>query len=212
MGRSQNRSYKRGEPHRDARLFIVVAEGEREDQYFGFFVNKSLRLKIEIVPREQGNSSPKDFLNRVTKYLQRDFDLSSGKKGQDNDIHYDYLWFVLDVDRWPREQIDDIAKYCQDTESWFLCISNPCFEVWLHNHIESIPQHMSTPAQLKEALGKLSPGGYSPKVFAPLIAVATERSKDQDQHPNHYFPEPRQTKVYALAEKILQLLGNTWND
>lgn len=29
-----NRNYKKGAPHRDSRLFIIIAEGEREDAYF----------------------------------------------------------------------------------------------------------------------------------------------------------------------------------
>ena len=33
----KNRSYKKGLPHRDARLFVIVAEGEREDAYFRWF-------------------------------------------------------------------------------------------------------------------------------------------------------------------------------
>jgi len=35
--RRKNRSYKKGGRHRDARLFVIVAEGEREDAYFRYF-------------------------------------------------------------------------------------------------------------------------------------------------------------------------------
>lgn len=49
MPRQQtNRAYKRGEAHRDALLFVIVAEGEREDRYFGWFDQKSQRIS-EII-------------------------------------------------------------------------------------------------------------------------------------------------------------------
>jgi len=35
--RRKNRSYKKGGRHRDARLFVIVAEGERKDAYFRYF-------------------------------------------------------------------------------------------------------------------------------------------------------------------------------
>lgn len=85
-----NRAYKKGEAHRDARLFVIVAEGEREDAYFKCFNARNQRVFIKIVPREQNRSAPKFFLERVEKTI-----VSGGWTPKEDDL----LWFVLDVDR-----------------------------------------------------------------------------------------------------------------
>ncbi len=53
---NQRRPYKRGAPHRDARLFIIVAEGEREDAdtsptiaYPDFLQTKSYQLAQKML-------------------------------------------------------------------------------------------------------------------------------------------------------------------
>lgn len=115
MGRT-NRSYKKGAPHRDARLFVIVAEGEREDAYFSWFNEKNQRIKVSIIPREQDKSAPNFFLQRVEKFIE-----DGGWSPTENDM----LWCVLDVDRWSREEIEGLRTICEQHENWNLAISNP---------------------------------------------------------------------------------------
>lgn len=56
------RKYKKSAPFRDARLFIIVAEGEREDAYFSFFNERNQRIKVQPIPREKDKSAPNYFL------------------------------------------------------------------------------------------------------------------------------------------------------
>ena len=200
MGRKQNRAYKKGEPYRDYRKFVIIAEGEREDDYFLQFNSVSSRIQIIIVEREGGKSAVKYFLERAEKYID--------KYGL---LPEDYLWFVLDIDRWPREQINDLAIACEKEKNWKIAISNPCFEVWLYYHFKKvIPKNLDTCKSLKYAVGNLDNGGYNPKVFAREIHKATVNSKRKDLHPEKFYPDLNVTKLYSLAEEMLSLLGNSW--
>ena len=202
MSRSTNRNYKKGKPHRDFRKFIVVAEGEREDEYFGFFKGINQRISVEIVEREEGASAVKHLLDRLTTY--------NYKNGIEPE---DFVWFVLDVDRWPREHIDELNQNCEQEENWFLSVSNQCFEVWLFYHlVTEIPAEHNTAKKLKRALNDRIPGGYNRDRFAVLIREAADNASAADPHPDHYFPEKRVSKVYTLAYRLLDFLGNNWKD
>lgn len=200
----KNRAYKKGAPHRDARLFVIVAEGEREDAYFSYFHAQNQRIKIKVVPREAGKSAPKYFLDRVDSFRETEEWVPAAN---------DQLWFVLDVDRWERKDIDELYAHCSKESNWDLAISNPCFEVWLLFHrLTKIAESETHCGALKKRLGQLTPGGYTLEDDARLIATATENAQNADTHPDHYFPEQHETKVYRLARELLTLLGQNWQD
>lgn len=57
------------------------------------------RVSVQIVDREEGNSAVKHLQERLDTYDQ--------KYGIETE---DLVWFVLDVDRWQRQQIDEINQ------------------------------------------------------------------------------------------------------
>lgn len=199
-----NRSYKKGGAHRDARTFIIIAEGEREDSYFAFFNEINQRIRIHIVPREANNSAPSHFLHRLAR-----FEESEEYSKKDNDL----LWFVLDVDRWERAQIDELIEACKNEEHWNIAISNPCFEVWLHYHFDApLVDIGENCAALKQTLPNKIAGGYNRNAVCLLIEKAMVNAKNGDTHPKHDFPERMQTKLYKLAQQMIELMGNNWRD
>jgi hypothetical protein len=197
-----NRKYKKGEPHRDSRLFVIVAEGEREDEYFSFFHEKNQRVRIQIVPREGNASAPKHFLERVKTIQQQKLWIP-----KENDA----LWFVLDVDKWKMEHIDELIQLCKQKKNWNIAISNPCFEVWLLFHIidnlVNCEYPLKTELDIQSKL--LGYRGYSASVFCPKIEQALENARQNDDN-NHSFPSEKQTKLYLLAEQLLEKLGKNW--
>ncbi|WP_185212299.1 RloB family protein [Sphingobacterium mizutaii] len=200
MPRNRNREYKKGQPHRDFRKFVIVAEGQREDDYFSFFGNINQRVVVEIVPREEGKSAAKHLLDRLARY-----DDDYGVEPED------FVWFVLDVDRWPRKEIDNLHQHCEQEANWELSVSNPCFEVWLVYHIiKTIPVGLNTARKLKANLPNLVPGGYNRDHFARLIETASQNAENADLYKDHYFPEKSASKVYLLAKTLLSFLGNNW--
>lgn len=156
--RNSNRAYKRGEAHRDARLFIIVTEGQREDRYFGWFDRKSQRIQVQLVPRHGQASAPKHFLARLGQYLDKD--------GKDPKME-DSVWFVLDIDAWTRESIDELMIACAQTPNWHIAISNPCFEVWLNLHTGPVPDNGEDCDALKTMLGSRIRAGSIRTPFAP---------------------------------------------
>jgi len=114
----KNREYKKGKPHKDYRKFIIVAVGEREDEYFSYFKRITPRVDVEIVQRDGGKSAAKYLIGRLG-----DYDYRYGIEPEDQ------VWFVLDVDRWPRREIHDLYQNCEAEPNWNVAISNICFEV-----------------------------------------------------------------------------------
>lgn len=199
----QNRAYKKGEPHKDARLFIIVAEGDREDAYFKFFNAQNQRIRIQIIPREEGRSAPNFFLERIQNHAD-----SGGWSPKDNDS----IWFVLDVDRWSREVIETLRIQCEQNNNWYIGISNPCFEVWLLFHfLNSLPDNGESCSDLKQQLDSVSRGGFEINRLARLIRVASENASISDNNDN-FYPDRMQTKLYLLAQQMLELLGNNWEN
>lgn len=202
MAKTDNRLYKKSTgKHRDARCFFIVAEGEREENYFLWFEQKSKRIRVEIIAKEGKASAPKHMLARLQKFLPENA-IQPG----------DQIWFVLDVDRWKRESIDELQTLCSDYEGWATAISNPCFEVWLIFHLNTpIPDNIVKSKEFKQLLHSLTHGGYKVEHFAPKIQLAALNSSKADITAPHDYPDQiGTTKVYLLAEEMLKFLGKNW--
>lgn len=199
----KSRVYKKEKPFRDARLFFIIAEGDREDKYFHFFNEINPRIKVQIVPREGGKSAPKFFLERVNKIKDA---------GDWSESENDELWFICDVDRWERSQIDELNAICQDVQQWNLAISNPCFEVWLHLHAGDMEDKGEACSDLKKSLQDKHLGHFNTHKYCAHIAIAAENARKADKDQNHYFPKRMTTKLYNLASNMLNVLGKNWDD
>jgi hypothetical protein len=200
----QSRNYKKGVPHRDrdSRLFVIVAEGEREDEYFSYFHEQNRRITIKIVPRDEQISAPKYFLNRLAKFQE-----TEEWNPKDNDA----LWFVLDVDKWKREHIQELIEACETDKTWHIAISNPCFEVWLLYHLEDNLATIGDNLKHELHLRTVGVGRGIPSNFCPKIVIATENAKKNDPSPSQIFPNEKQTKFYLLAEQLIEKLGKNWH-
>jgi hypothetical protein len=195
-----NRAYKKGEPHRDSRLFVIVAEGEREEKYFTYFNQINSRIRVLIVPKVGQASAPKHFIARL-----KEAEGSGIYSAQENDP----VWFVCDVDRWP-EQIHELQTDCRQHSTWDLAVSNPCFEVWLHYHSGPVSAEISHCHELKRQLPQTNLGEFRPDLYAIHIRQAILMAEQGHTNPDGYFPSSMQTTVYRLAKEILNLLGNNW--
>lgn len=190
------------EKTRDYSLFVIACEGtEREPEYFRPFDGIN-RVKVDIVENKLGHrdSAPKKVLERVQKYIDE-----IGLSSEDNDS----LWFVIDVDKWPRGQIEELADYCIQYDNWNIVISNPCFEIWLlyHKLKDLSALDCTTPTKTKQALHNIEKGGYFYLNFIPLLREAVVNAKAKDTNLQHYLAKPMETKVYLLGEALLKRIG-----
>lgn len=199
----KKRGYKRlVEKKRDYRLFAIACEGSvRERDYFECFEVLSSRISVDLIADvdEDGNvvvshnSSPDHVLQRAQVYANNT-DLIDG----------DQMWIVVDVDRWPEEQLSILAQECY-SRGWNLAISNPCFEVWLCYHMEEdIPDggEIKDSGYFKNHLSLLTIEGYSPEVYSPLAFNAIEVAKAKDTNPGMRIPPYKVTHVYRLMEQM----------
>ena len=95
--------YKRGEPFRDAQLFVRACEGaKREKDYFEALVEGNQKAIVRLLTPDgdkDGQSAPKWVLDRATAY-EEEFGLGA----------HDQLWLVMDTDRWEAEELRKICR------------------------------------------------------------------------------------------------------
>jgi hypothetical protein len=198
----KSRGYDRTDKEfvRDYKLFAIACEGSvREPAYFKVFEHLSTKIKVDVIQSYDldGNistkSSPKWLLDKAMGYVE-----------ENGLLEEDELWFVLDVDRWEREQIQELADYCKGYSNWNIAISNPCFEVWLLFHKKSeldFPNDI-TPKELKQKLAEIETGGYHKLHYIKLIEEAIGNAERADVNSTHFLPIPNTTKVYRLAQAL----------
>ncbi len=207
------RGYTRDIPQdkvRDYSLFAIATEGtEREPDYFKLFDGID-RIKVDIIEPEVSDeengqekrkaSSPSKVLEKVKAYI------AENQLSADDG---DSLWCVIDVDRWPQEQIEELYAFCTQQNNWHLVISNPCIEIWLLYHkLEDLTRlGIQTAKDAKQALDKIEKGGYYYIKYLPLMLKAIKNAQHADTNPDGYMPEKLQTKVYQLSQALYSRMG-----
>ena len=142
-------------------------------------------------------------------YLEKDkFQQEEQWNPKDDDV----LWFVLDVDKWKRESIQELIDACEKDNIWHIAISNPCFEVWLLYHLEENLDVIGDNLKHEVHLRTQTTGKGIPANFCPKVVTATENAKKNDSAPSQIFPNHKQTKVYLLAEQLIEKLGKNWQN
>ncbi|WP_057936324.1 RloB family protein [Algoriphagus resistens] len=214
----KKRGYKRDTPIelvRDYKLFAIACEGgKREPEYFKTLEYLSRKIKVdiieekvtdeELIPKLGTKSAPKWVLQRVVTYIE-----------QEGLIDEDQLWIVMDVDRWKKEQLREIAMYCDQHPNWHIVLSNPCFEVWLYFHKKGNIKDSGSMScnDFKNEISKLEKGGYHPFKFISSLSDAIKNAKAADSDIKHFIPNEKETKIYQLGESILKVVGkNEFNE
>lgn len=196
------RGYTRDVPQekvRDYSLFAIACEGtEREPDYFRLFDGTD-RIKVDIIEDGEG-SAPSKVLARVADYIsENQLDADFG----------DSLWCVIDKDKWPQNQIEELRAFCNQKENRHLVISNPSIEIWLlyHKLADLTGLNISTAQDAKRALDGIEKGGYYYIKYLPLMLTAIENASQADTNPDGYMPELLQTKVYQLGKALYERMG-----
>lgn len=208
----KTRGYKRETPTelvRDYKLFAIVCEGsKREPSYFNVFRYLSSKIAVDVIEEivsdeeiravQSKKSSPKWLLDRALIYIEKE-----GLNDEDD------LWFVMDVDKWPEEQLRDIALHCEENPNWHIVLSNPCFEIWLYFHKKADLSKSTAKSsqEFKTEIATLEKGGYHPYAFIPQLTEAIKNAKVVDTNPHHFMPGFKETKVYQLGEAIMLVIG-----
>jgi hypothetical protein len=197
---------------RDPRLIIIATEGRKtEKKYFEDFAFQShnSQIKVHVLENPDDRSSPEHVLE-VIEGFKDEYALEED----------DLLWLVIDVDRWPTQDLSTIAQECNQ-KGYFLAISNPAFEIWLLLHLKNINDYSADQKEelllnwkedtnrtrlereIIKLLGSYNKSNVDTGSFLPFINLAIARARELDIHPDHRWPNHLGTRVYLLAELIL---------
>ena len=208
---------ERREAFRDARLIVIASEGKDTERIYFKALAKEYtnpRVHVHILERsedEQNNSSPEHVLKQLNDYKGH-YELESD----------DELWLVVDRDRWTEEMLSRVATECAQDSFMHVALSNPCIELWLLLHL--VDATLLTPEEqqlwmenrrksknadpylkvrLRQEMGSYHESSYDAKMLIEHVEVAIARAKALDKNPADRWPQTLGTRVYLLAESVM---------
>ena len=208
---------ERREAFRDARLIVIASEGKDTERIYFKALAKEYtnpRVHVHILERseeEQNNSSPEHVLKQLNDY-ERHYALESD----------DELWLVVDRDRWTEAMLSRVATECAQDEFMHVALSNPCFELWLLLHL--VDASLLAPKEqqlwienrrksknadpylkvrLRQEMGSYHESSYDAIMLIEHVEVAIARAKALDKNPADRWPQTLGTRVYLLAESVM---------
>ena len=208
---------ERREAFRDARLIVIASEGKDTERiYFNALAEEYMnpRVHVHILERsdnEINNSSPEHVLKQLNDYKDQ-YELESD----------DELWLVVDRDRWTEAMLSQVATECAQDNYMHMALSNPCIELWLLLHLVDVtllpPEELllwmenrrksknADPylkVRLRQEMGSYHESDYDAKMLITHVEVAIARAKALDNNSTDRWPQTFGTRVYLLAESIM---------
>jgi hypothetical protein len=115
--------------------FLIVCEGKVTEPACFHDVRLTERgiIELEIVPA----GVPKTVVERAVEMKKQSE--YAAKRRQDENLRYDSVWCVFDVDEHP---FVPEAKQQARANGINLAVSNPCFELWLLLHFQNQTAHI----------------------------------------------------------------------
>jgi len=130
------KSLNRKTGFRDGRMIIIATEGSvTEVEYFNQMqaqeILSPLKFQIKVIPPDENKSAPNHIVRSLANF-KKEYQIRAD----------DELWMIIDRDRWTVQMLSDILSQCKQ-KGIGLCISNPCFELWLILHFEDLSKTSS---------------------------------------------------------------------
>jgi hypothetical protein len=210
----RTRLTRRGGGQRDARLFVIAAEGSvTEKQYFEGLRETAVidprRVRIEVMDTDDTSSAPQHVLSRLDEFQQRH---------HLNDA-LDQLWLVIDTDHWSApshlRNLDQVIQQARQ-KGFYTAVSNPCFELWLLLHFTEDVSGIDVAAEpraagrrcielLRQVCGSYDKSHLQVERYTrDLVVTAIDRARALDTAPEDRWPQTAGTHVYRLAHELLQ--------
>ena len=208
---------ERREAFRDARLIVIASEGKDTERIYFKALAKEYtnpRVHVHILERsedEQNNSSPEHVLKQLNDYKGH-YELESD----------DELWLVVDRDRWTEAMLSRVATECAQDNFMHVALSNPCIELWLLLHLVDATLLTSEEEQLwienrrksknadpylkvrlRQEMGSYHESSYNAQMLIKHVEAAITRAKILDKNPADRWPQTLGTRVYLLAESVM---------
>ena len=208
---------ERQEAFRDARLIVIASEGKDTERIYFKALAKEYtnpRVHVHILERseaEQNNSSPEHVLKQLNDYKEQ-YALEAD----------DELWLVVDKDRWTEAMLSHVATACAQDDFMHMALSNPGIELWLllqlvdvtslsleeqqqwlENRRTSRRTDPYLKMRLRQEMGSYHEAAYDAQMLITHVEEAIERARALDKNPNDRWPQTLGTRVYLLAESVM---------
>lgn len=191
---SKHRGLRAGRPmanHRARKArFLVITNGEvTEPEYFDGLERE---LKSTVI-------TVRHFREDPAKLAEEARDLKSKEEGRrragsvcDSDA-FRRVFVVTDVDQFTSDQFQKAARICRGS-GIELIISNPCFEVWLIDHLSCCPESFTTSSDVERKAHdlKIVKGSRDKHVDYPVIQGKWPDACNNARR--HNAPSRRQTR------------------
>lgn len=202
--RNRKRRPSRCEPSREPkRVFLVVCEGAvTEKEYLLGIANHIRKSVVEVRIASEAGRDPKSLVE-VAKAHKKRAEEAAEKQGDDN-LAYDQVWCLHDIDDHPVEKITGAKDMARDNGIQ-LAVSNPCIELWLYLHFEDTGAiHRKKLATLLKKRIPQYDKHVSFADYEPGLADAIKRAKVLDTHAKNAGELGRNptTGVYRLIAEI----------
>ena len=213
-----NRKFIRQAPNRVAKSIYIFCEGaKREYQYFMYFKEMDSRINVEVHKINNGDdNSPLGLLNIAKESILVS---ETNPNPKYSFVEKDEVWIVLDTDKDKDEsrkpQISALYDECAKNTNWFVAQSNPCFEVWLYNHIQADnPEFEKNEycSAWKDLVNESVKGGFDSRRHPIYIQKATKNSEANYVEDKENNPIVGCTQVFRLSKSILPLVEEKINN
>ena len=145
---------------RKKRYLVVAGGAVTEKQYF----KRLASIYDVVIEYQQKNESPEhlaDFARKLKEEDERDISTDC----------YENIWVVVDVDDF--HDHSKAAKICKDN-GIELIISNPCFEVWLLDHVSVCPPSFTLTSTVESAAAKAGIVGGNRNKYVNVELIDSE--------------------------------------
>ncbi len=192
---------------------LIVGEGKKtEPSYFrGLKGETVVELHSDVTVRGARGQSPESVVDKTVELKQKE-------EARGVEFSYDEVWCVLDVeDRHKRSSLGRAIKKAIANDVT-MCLSNPCFEVWLLAHFEKKARAHNSARAATKALDthwkkhfKQSYAKANERIYTSLadrIGTAAKNARwVREKH--HDLAKGVQdcnssTEVYLLVERMLK--------
>lgn len=165
-------SLRRRAPRLEPRpRILILVEGTTEAEYFDL-TRREERLRLVEVVLDTRGGVPKTLVERAAeqkKQARRD-----ARRMRDDNVAYDEVWCVFDVDEHPK--LEDAKVQARDNDI-NIALSNPCFELWLLLHFHDQTAHVHR-HQVQKRCASECVEGYAKHVTPEVFRLLTERYAD----------------------------------
>lgn len=122
---------------RKKRILVVSGGDVTEREYFSL-LNKEFS-GFHFVPKKE-NANPDALAEYAAN--EKESDLKESRSATEGKSEpYSYVLVVADVDDFPMSQFESARRTC-NANNLELVVTNPCFEVWLIDHVKRCPDHV----------------------------------------------------------------------